>query len=183
MAFNPGKLFSKQSINEPFLHLDDPRWAELEGGYRTLYDASVPLKKLEQSNDQALQDDIYKEFWNELHHQGHVGLASYYAVPHLMRIAKIKRLTNWNILGLVSVIEIQRHKNNPKLPSALIPIYNKALVELGEFAILSLNETFDLETINVTLAAIAVSKSQIKLANAIMNLDSEDVINEFLENY
>jgi len=184
MTFNLGKFFPKQSINEPLLELNDPRWADLEGGYKgTLYNASAALKKLEQTDDVSAINEIYQELWNELHHQGDVGLASYYSVPHLTRIAKEKRFINSNIFGLVSVIEIQRHKNNPKLPNALLPAYNNTLTELGELANLSFDQPWDLELASAALTAIAISKGQIKLANAILNLDSEDVVDEFLESY
>ena len=184
MTFDLCKFFPKQTINVPLLELDDPKWGDLEGGYRgVLYNASAALKKMERTNDLSAMNEVYQEFWNELHHQGDVGLASYYSVPHLTRIAKEKQLIDSNVLGLVSVIEIQRHKNNPKLPSALFPAYNNALTELGELAKLSFNHPWDFETANTLLTALAVSKGQIKLADAIMNLDSEDTIDKFLEKY
>jgi len=58
---------------------------------------------------------VYEELWNYLHPQGDVGIASYYAVPHMVRIAKEKGLIDCNVLGLVSIIKIQRHKKNPIL--------------------------------------------------------------------
>jgi hypothetical protein len=184
MAFKLGDFFPRQTINEPGLELDDSKWSKLEGGYRgVLYNASTALKRLQQSHDLAEVNDVYQELWNELHHQGDVGLASYYSVPHLTGIAIREKKNILEVLGLVSIIEIQRHKNNPKLPSALSQAYDKAIVELGELAKLLLNQTWNLEVANTVLTALAVSKGQIKLANAILNLDGEDVIDEFLEQY
>lgn len=184
MGINFSDLFPKKTVNEPALPLNDPRWSELEGGYHGItYDASAALRKLEQANSLEEVNKIYEELWNELHHQGDVGIASYYAVPHMIRIAKEKGLVDWNVLGLVSLIEIQRHKKNPAMPSVLYPAYSNSISELLELATLVLAQNWDSGTASTALAAIAVSKGHIKLANAIQNLDDEDVIDEFLENY
>jgi hypothetical protein len=41
----------------------------------------------------------------------------------------------------------------------------------------------DLSFTTVALSALAVSKGQIKLAQALLNFDDEDVLDEFLESY
>jgi len=116
MSLNLGDLFPKKTINESALPLNDPRWAKLEGGYHgTPYDASITLRQLEQANSLEEVNKVYEELWNYLHPQGDVGIASYYAVPHMVRIAKEKGLIDCNVLGLVSIIKIQRHKKNPIL--------------------------------------------------------------------
>ena len=132
MAFKLGDFFSKKPFNEPHLNLGDPRWRELEGGYKgCLYDASAALVRLEVAKNLKDVDTIYAELWNELHHQGDVGMASYYALPHLVRIAKETKLVNESVLGLISVIEIQRQKShNPPLPKLLAEVYHNALVDL-----------------------------------------------------
>ena len=184
MAIRLGDFFPKKPVNEPALQLDDPKWDTLEGGYKgTQYNASVALKKLEQANDKQAINHIYQELWNELHHQGDVGLASYYAVPHLVRIAREKQFVDYNVLGLVSVIEIQRHKDNPPLPRALYPAYNEAITNLGQLAIQAISQPWDLSLASAALSAIALAKGEMKLANAIQNLDDEGTIDEFLESY
>ncbi|MBE9585045.1 hypothetical protein IM792_11345 [Mucilaginibacter sp. JRF] len=166
------------------IELNNPLWQTLEGGYKGIkYDASVALKQLEQATTLNEADAIYLELWDELHHQGDVGLASYYAVPHLVKIARDKQLVDYNVLGLITVIEVQRHKNNPPLPTQLIDGYNEAIAGLKELAFSVVDKQMDVSSTSAMLAAIAVSKGEIKLANAILNLDSEDVIDEFLENY
>lgn len=184
MSFTLGKFFPKPPINEPILHLTDKRWKDLEGGYRgTLYDASEALMQLEKADAIDVVNSIYKELWDELHHQGDVGLASYYAVPHLVRIAKETQLVDYNVLALVSLIEIRRHKNNPALPKALSPQYVEAILGLESLAKIAMEKDWDLNIASSALAAIALAKNQLKLANAILNLDDEDVIDEFLEKY
>lgn len=176
-----GKLLGNALFNEPSLSLDDPRWGSLEGGYRNVeYNASIDLKSLERAESTEQVERIYAGLWNDLHHQGDVGLASYYAVPHLVRIAQQNGIINNDLLGLVSVIEIQRHNNNPALPKALISDYTAAIKSLGTLAIQTLINPWDLETTAVTLAAIAVSKQQITIAEAILNLDDENTIDELI---
>lgn len=165
------------------ISLNDIRWNDFEGGYRIPYDASVPLKKLEKANDEDTLNLIFTELWNELHHQGDVGLASYFSIPHIIRIAKEKKLINWNIFGLIAIIEIERNKgNNPKVPEEFIDSYLKSLHDVQDLAKLAMEEEWDLSLAITTFSAIAASKGQIKLAEAIFKMD-EDVINEFLENY
>ena len=165
------------------IELNDKRWKKFEGGYRTPYDASVPLKKLEQSTTSQEIDLIFKELWEELHHQGDVGLASYFAVPHLIRIAKEKKIINYNIFGLITTIEIERHKNNPPLPEEFESSYLQSLkVELPELIKLSITNDWDSDLTITILSALAVSKGQTKLAEAITKMD-DDVLTEFLENF
>jgi hypothetical protein len=89
--------------------LEDNLWKELKGGYKTPYDASSALKRLERTSDKQEIDRIFEELWDELHHQGDVELASYLALPQLVRIAKNKNLFDWNVLALSATIEQQRH--------------------------------------------------------------------------
>jgi len=176
-------FFGSMLINKPGLDLNDPDWSKLEGGYRgAKYDASPALKRLEQAKNIAETDIVYEELWQELHHQGDVGVASYYAVPHLIRIAFETKLINYNILYLPSVIEVQRQKNNPPIPKELEVSYLEALDKLYDLALIYLADKKDFESTITSLVAIAVSKRQLKLADTLLRLDSEDVIEEFLEN-
>lgn len=166
------------------LHLNDNKWKELPGGCRIPYDASVPLKKLEQATTAEEIGIIFAELWNELHHQGDVDLASYYAVPHIIRIAKEKKLYNWNVFGLVGTIEIERHSNNPPLPEEYESAYldsfqNELPVLIKEI----LPDKWDAALTSTVLAALAVSKGHIEMATAILKMDDEDLVKEFLENY
>jgi len=179
-----GNLFSfSNEINEPGLALDSSLWQKLEGGYRIKYDASIPLRALEKASDIKAVDTIYKELWNELHHQGDLGLASYYAVPHLVRIAKETKLFDWNTFGLVALIGLRSYKNNPAIPKALVPQYNQAFSDLVDLALKNKDENWDLSLTNSILTLIALVKGQVKLASAIFELDDDDRIDEFLANF
>ncbi|MFI5139218.1 MAG: hypothetical protein ACHQIM_15450 [Sphingobacteriales bacterium] len=110
-------------------------------------------------------------------------MASYYAVPHLVRIATHNQLVDYNVLALVSLIEIQRHKNNPKLPGKLAPAYEKSVENLQELALITMKRDSSLNSIIAALSAIALAKGQRNLADAILKFDSEEEIDAFLENY
>jgi len=59
------------------LSFDDPRWRQLRGGYGSPYDPRKALLSLERGTDVLA---AWSELWEELHHQGDVGEASYAAV-------------------------------------------------------------------------------------------------------
>ncbi len=164
--------------------LNDPRWKEFEGGYRLPYDASNPLRRLEQATTPKEIQSLYSELWNELHHQGDVGLASYFAVPHLVRIAIAKKLLDYNVFGLISTIEIERHNSNPELPTEFEGDYLHALrKDLPKLIQMTLDQEWDLTLASTVLSAMAISKGQIELANAISKMDDVDIMKEFLENF
>jgi hypothetical protein len=166
------------------IQLDDERWKEFDGGYRMPYDASVPLRRLEQASTPDEIDAIFAELWNELHHQGDIGLASYFAVPHLIRIAKEKRLFNFNVFGLVATIEIERHKDNPPLPKEFEAEYLQSLKEgIPELVKVGLTKEWDLTLASTVLSALAASKGYITMADAISKMEDKELINDFLENF
>src|SRR5918993_1241101 len=161
------------------MKLDDPIWFEVEGGYRTPYNPSPVLHQLEVGRDSDRSAICFDELWGELHHQGDVGLASYLSVPQLVRIGIDKGLFDWNLLGLCSVIEQQRHLgNNPPLPTEFKNYYDNGLARLKQFIISNITRELDKETLRTALSALATCTGQIKLGKAILELD-DDVLEEF----
>jgi len=163
--------------------LDDRVWKELKGGYKSAYDVSVPLRQLEATKDKKEIENIYQELWNELHHQGDVDLASYLAVPQLVRIAKTNNLFDWNLLALCATIEQQRQLGqNPGLPKLYGQYYQDGLSELKKFIIDNIDSIKDEITFRSALSALAACNQHIKLSKAIIEM-SDDVLDEFLEQY
>src|SRR5205085_6628311 len=152
------------------LPLDDPSWSELTGGYKTPYDPSDALRRLESGQD------VWDELWQELHHQGDVGEASYAAVPHLVRIAKALPRRDWNFYGLVSTIEVERHrKSNPRIPQWLVPAYKEAMQGMLELALGDLRSSVDRPTIRCILGAIALAKGYVTLGALISHSDESEI--------
>lgn len=87
---------------------------ELIGGYGVPYDPFPALKILP-----ASREDAIAELWENLYHQGDVGVASYAAVPTLIEAGE---------LSLVGAIEVARHdERNPDLPVEFAEEYLEAL--------------------------------------------------------
>lgn len=165
------------------MDLNSAIWSSLEGGYKQPYDASVPLRKLEVAITTAEVAVVYEELWNELHHQGDVGVASYAAVPHLVRIARAKKLYDWNLLGLCCTIEQQRHQEgNPALPVEYTSEYMAALSNLRQFVLENFKGDMNDELMRTALSALATCSGRITLGKAILEM-SDDVLEEFLQNY
>ena len=155
----------------------DPRWAELQGGYKVPFDASPILAQLERG------EDVWDKLWHELHHQGVVGEASYAAVPHLVRIAGRLPHRDWNVYALASTIEVERHrKSNPPVPDWLTGAYRAAWDDLFKLAVDDLLRTKDRPTIRSILGVIALAKADLKLGALIAHSD-ESEIDEMLEQY
>jgi hypothetical protein len=112
------------------LGFDDERWNHLMGGYKIPFDPRPSLRKLENQQDIAA---AWEELWEELHHQGDVGDASYAAVPELVRIHRIGRAANRNVYAMVAIIELARTESeNPDVPDWLSDDYFRSIQELAQ---------------------------------------------------
>lgn len=111
------------------LSFDDERWDHLTGGYKSPFDPRPCLQKLESRQDIA---SAWKELWEDLHHQGDVGDASYAAVPELVRIHRDESAADWNLYAMVAIIELARTESrNPDVPNWLREDYFHAIEELA----------------------------------------------------
>jgi hypothetical protein len=90
--------------------IDDEYWKHLVGGYKIPFDPRPSLRKLENQQDTAT---AWEELWEELHHQGAVGEASYAAVPELVRIHRSGGAPDWNLYAMVAIIELARTAGTP----------------------------------------------------------------------
>ncbi len=155
------------------IELDDARWTELKGGCRVPYDPRPAVAKLERGQD---VEAAWDELWQELHHQGDVGEASYAVVPLLVRIQKKRGALDWNLYALVSTIEMERHrKSNPPVPEWLRPSYDQAWKDLLELSIADLRETGDDLSVKIILTAMALARGSRKLAGLLGWLDSAEI--------
>lgn len=61
--------------------------------------------------------EIWYEIWDTIHHQGDVWVSSYIAVPIIFEIYKEKNWLDYNLPGVLAVIENCRQQEaNPQLP-------------------------------------------------------------------
>jgi len=155
------------------LELDDPKWKTLKGGYRVPYDASIALRRLLTEED---HEPIWDELWNELHHQGDLGEASYAAVPQLVRIHEETGRLGFQVYSYVSYIEIVRHsERNPPLPDWIEESYHQAWEKLFELGLRDLRNTDDGRIVHCVFGAIALHKGLTKLGGLLTLFDADEI--------
>ena len=161
--------------------LTDPKWEALKGGYRIPYDPRPVFSKLATGSEVP---GAWEELWNELHHQGDVGEASYAAVTALVDLYSSGRHPDWNLFALSATIEIERHrKGNPPLPHWLRGDYEEAWQKLAELALTVLRaDNVDPDTLQTALAVLAIARGDLKLGAMVNHLDSS-LLDEILEQY
>jgi hypothetical protein len=137
------------------LCFDDERWNHLRGGYKTPFDPRPSLRKLESQQGTA---DAWQELWEELHHQGDVGEASYAAVPELVRIHRGGSVADWNLYGMVAIIELARTESqNPEVPDWLHDDYFRSIQELAQMGAREILSAEEAETKRAILGVIAIA--------------------------
>jgi hypothetical protein len=160
--------------------LTDSKWPTLNGGYRMPYDPRPALSKIANRVSVA---DAWDELWNELHHQGDVGEASYAAVTALVDLHSDDPSPDWNLFALCATIEVERHRQgNPSLPEWLHDDYRTAWQRLGELALNTLRHNIDSETLQSSMTVVAIARGDLKLGAMINWLDSSE-LEEFLEEH
>jgi hypothetical protein len=157
--------------------LTDPAWRELRGGYGLAYDASLPLRRVEGGGS------AWDELWNELHHQGDLGEASYAAVPHLVRIYASRADRDWNLYAFAATIEVERHRRaNPPLPGSVELDYANAWHHLKHLALRDLQGQPSPLLLRSALAVIAISSGDLKLG-ALLHYVEEDEVRGYVEDH
>jgi hypothetical protein len=109
------------------------------------------------------------------------GVASYAAVPQLVRIAGGATNRDWNFYALVATIEVERHrKGNPAIPAWLKSDYDGALARASALALADLDSKTDSATTCAILSVLALAKGELKLGAMLSGLDASE-LDEWLE--
>jgi hypothetical protein len=136
------------------LSFDDRRWEGLKAGYRISVDLRPLLRALEAGDD---VESAWEGLWQELHHQGDVGEGSFVAVPHLVRIHRLRGVADWNTYAVVTTVELARSvRGNPDVPNWARESYDDALRELGRLGLADLPRAQDKEAVRSILGFLAV---------------------------
>jgi len=137
------------------LSFNDERWEHLTGGYKIPFDPRPCLRELENQQDTAA---AWEELWEEVHHQGDVGDASYAAVPELVRIHRTGGAADWNLYGIVAIIELARTESqNPEVPEWLREDYFRSIQELAQMGTKDILSADEPETKRAILGVIAIA--------------------------
>lgn len=103
---------------------DGDRWHELTSGYGDAYDPRPALRLAEQG---TAGWDGWDLLWENLHHQGVIGTASYAAVPEIVRMIAASPHASEKAYGLLARIEDCRLQGKgPALPAWLAGNYLEA---------------------------------------------------------
>jgi hypothetical protein len=154
------------------LPLDDLRWRSYRSGYnRVATDATDWIRKL-LSKD--FPESHWSFLWDDLHHQGDVGEASYAVIPYLAEYLRQTSDLNWNIFSFAACVELERTENgNPPIPTEIQESYYAGLKDLSRLAVGINIETWSTEQTMGVAACLAVSRGQRLLARAYLELSDE----------
>ncbi len=119
--------------------------------------------------------------WSALAHQGDVYSASFAAVPHIVRlIATFPEQSSSGHFHFVSWIEICRRSKSVPVPSDLLNAYDEAFALLPKPICARAGRAWDRVYLLGALAALSIAKGDVKIAEAITELN-DDVLAGFFE--
>jgi hypothetical protein len=155
------------------LSFTDKRWEHLQGGYRTPFDPRPALRKLESD---LQQQEAWQDLWQNLHHQGDIGEASFAAVPHLVRLLSKHGNGDWNAFGLVATIELARGRGaNPDVPEWLEQDYFQAIKDLAKLGSSQILRAQSIEDVRAILSILALSKGARTHAQFLLDYCDEEL--------
>jgi hypothetical protein len=164
------------------LALDSPRWAELRTAYGSAVDVPAMLSELEAvPTSEDYREEPWFSIWSALAHQNDVYSASFAAVPHVVRVlASAPGRAGPDYFHFPAWVEICRKRTGEPIPDDLRDAYASALAQLPQLAGEAAGRPWDEAMLQSVLAAIAVAKGSVDVAEAALELTSE-VAGEFLE--
>lgn len=159
------------------ISLEDARWSNMTGGYKMPLDPRPLLKRLETDSDST---EVWHELWDELHHQGDVGEASFGAVPFLVRSYRKRAVLDWNTYAIVAIIELARKEGkNPDVPRWIEDDYFQAIRELAEIGAGEVLHAETAEDVRAILSIIAIAKG-LRIHSELLLKYAEDELREIV---
>ena len=129
-------------------------WSCMLGGYKISYDPRAAISEL--LSDSA-QQRAWDELFENLHHQGDVGEASYASIPIL--VDKFRDNPRpWQFYCLISIVEAERHSDsNPVVPDWLYDSYTKSIRVSKQYAMIDMNNSNERDLIQSAMAVVALA--------------------------
>jgi hypothetical protein len=157
------------------MSLEDPRWATYRGGYnRSPYNV-VPL--IHQLEREGASIRFWEVVWNELHHQGDVGEASYALVPYLVDYQSRQRELDPQLFHFCVVIDLaQPERSNPPIPPEIELSYALAMRRLPVIGTELLRRGCAEEVVMGVAAVTALAGGHRVLARAYVELGRADAL-------
>ena len=162
------------------LPLDDSQWAELRHAYGSAREIPALLSALSSSPAARnnYEDEPWFSLWSSLCHQGDIYTASYAAVPHIVRIAKLADgPIDFSFFLLPTSVEIARGKDRgPEIPEFLARDYFQAIAELTDVISRQSSYAWEQPMLLSAAAAQAAAKGHLQVAEALLNLDDDWIV-------
>lgn len=153
------------------LALDSPRWHELRHAYGAASDIPALLRQLDAFPPSSGKDAPWFTLWSALAHQGDVYSASFAAVPHVVEALQSNPLAaDATYFQFPAWIEICRRKCAIEVPADLSAAYFDALAQLPTLVAAAASRRWDDDFLACALAAIAIAKGQVEVAEAVLEL-------------
>lgn len=163
------------------LSLDSPRWSELHHAYGRASDIPALLRQLSSLPTSDGDNEPWFSIWSALAHQGDVYPASFAAVPHVIAaLATAPLEADFSFFQFPAWVEICRQKSGLEVPEDLAPSYFESLGCLPKLVAEAAKRDWDATFLLCALSAIAASKGQVTVAEAVLELTPETA-GEFLE--
>lgn len=156
------------------INLEDVRWSNMTGGYKTPLDPRPLLKRLRTDSDTTA---VWHELWEELHHQGDVGDASFAAVPFLVRSYRERGVIDWNTYAIIAIIELARKEGkNPDVPLWIADDYFQAIRELAEIGTTEILQARTTEDAQAILSVIAIERGLRNYGRFLVNYSEVELL-------
>jgi hypothetical protein len=164
------------------LSLQSKRWSELQHTYGSAADIPALLERLGELPKSEGEAEPWFTLWSALAHQGDVYSASFAAVPHVVAaLATAPSKADESFFQFPAWVEICRAKNQVDIPEDLKASYFESLARLPSLVSQASDRHWEAGFLACALSAIAAAKGQHAIAEAVLEMSSPQVAEEFLE--
>ena len=164
------------------LSLDSTYWSQLAHAYGSAADIPPLLRQLHDLPGDGSNAEPWYSLWSALAHQGEVFQASFAATPYIVAaLESAPAVAPPVYLHFPAWIEVCRLKAGLAVEHSLAAPYFEALARLPTLALAAISRAdCGVDLLQCSLAAIAVSKGQAQLSEAVLELTPQ-VATAFLE--
>lgn len=164
------------------LSLQSSRWSELRHAYGQAGDIPALLERLRELPKSEGDAEPWFTLWSALAHQGDVYSASFAAVPHVVAaLATAPARADESYFQFPAWVEICRAKNGVEMPQDLEASYFEALARLPGLVAQAASRPWEPGFAACALSAIAAAKGQHAVAEAVLEMSTPEVAEEFNE--